>query len=368
MHAWTWKSTTAALLLSVVGCATYVRHPVPLALPRLERLAKNAQAPAALGLETRETDNGIAFGNTHSIPLGSRGSISFSGRLTGRNTRIPIIEARINDRLVAALIDTAMSESLVDYSTAVRTDIRPVSVSRFRSGQSSGFLRRFATAPVGAVGYITSYARSVGLGNLRVYNVLMGVIDDRRGTDALQWIQHPHVEAILGDRFLRSFARVTIDFPGETVRFDTTGAYRPDPRKLVGAAQFDPRARLPAVRGVLDKRLAFPVVLNSGGDYGLLLPRRIGRELKIDERIPQAAFQEAMRENPRLPLIDLGEKTIDLSGFDLEHVPTVLSAEPETANDASYALLGHKVLRRFKVTIDYGAGVIYFEEPDNANR
>jgi hypothetical protein len=99
-----------------------------------------------------------------------------------------------------------------------------------------------------------------------------------------------------------------------------------------------------------------------------LLPRRIGRELKIDERIPQAAFQEAMRENPRLPLIDLGEKTIDLSGFDLEHVPTVLSAEPETANDASYALLGHKVLRRFKVTIDYGAGVIYFEEPDNANR
>ncbi len=337
------------------GCVSGRSHPMPLTPNRQAKLFAEARFIEDLGIGLTDEDIKDARG----APAGTTARIAFVRR-PGRRAVLPLINTRINESLVLALIDSGTSHTMLDYRTALRTEVRPLADSDRTPQGDRGPGRLYAEdvlTPAGRMERFTTLVRTMSLGELRLYNIALGIINDNRGLEVVEGLDRDNVGLVLGHDFLSRFTRVTFDFPHGGVVIEAGGYYRPDLSHLLAAIQLDPSVPLPAVQAMLGDKGPFPVVLNTGGDFGLIFSGALADELDVRSLADPG---KRRRKNGRIE--SLGEQTVNLSGFEIPNVATKIRTQ-STYEEAPYAFLGNQALRDYVVTIDYSAKKMYIEAP-----
>lgn len=330
----------AAFALALAAGCQSPRWDAPLTDAQRALLVRQACAP---GSPPPEGINRLPPDRVTSVPLNAR---------PFRAVHFPIIRYHLNGRLVLGLVDTGSSLTAIEYPAALRTQVAPLNTN----------LEPFtAQSPGGAVSEIAALARHMTLGGLEVRDVPLGILNRVGGFGVLAWVDGYRVETLLGNDLLSAFAYVTFDFPGETVVFSTRGGYRPDVRRLVATLPLRVSRPLPMMEARLDGGPTIPVALDTGGDFGLWIPRPIAEELKRPElertqqmRMGFGFGGETLFVPTRLP-------RVELAGWTLNQVPAAVSMIGAGADEPRCCLLGLSILRPYKVTVDYRARRIYFE-------
>ena len=143
------------------------------------------------------------------------------------------------------------------------------------------------------------------------------------------------IPVAMGAAAMRPFAYVRFDFPGRSVRFSSSGAYKPANASAVRAnlPMLDWRGR-PAVQATLDGE-SIALVIDTAGDFDLALPGEP----------PEGATG-----------------ALALGGLRIDEVPIASHASLGLPEKFS-ARLGLGVLARFVVTLDHKNRRVWFEDP-----
>jgi hypothetical protein len=264
------------------------------------------------------------------------------------------VRIRINGRETLALVDTGASLSMMDAWGADRVGLEPLGPPA---------LTVPARTPGGSTEQMIAVARTIELGALRVEAVPMGILWGGRSQDLALEVEGYRVEAILGCDLLSRLAAVTFDFRAEAVEFSA----RTPPRRTLadgtGVLPMSLRSGLPVMQGEIRGRGALAVALDSGGDFGLWIPRSLGNELHFafadSDRIVRSALTVG---GPNL-YRNLAPQTLGIGGMTLRELPTRLSLYTVPPGDPPYALLGTRALRDRRVTVDFAGGRILIEKP-----
>lgn len=355
---------TVGAVLFGVFCACTTQQGGRSALPpqRQLRLLKTARFPSQLGIQIDEKEGPLAFENVHAVSIGTKSSSAFTPRAQMDLASFPLVEISLNGHHCTAALSTALPISLTDYQNALVTDIRPLAQAttpQLETGEWDLVPRR-TRAPFTQIHDFLAISRSLQMGSLIMYNVPIGVIDDTRGLAILPQVPQLSIDVVLGDDFMRTFSRITFDFPARSITMASRGIHRPEPENLVAAGLFDESFHLPVMRAMFDGKGPFPVVLDTAGDFGIVIPSHLAGNLGLlDGENGHIRFgTEAMS----VSCSALGRRTLDLSGFEIPDVNGL--AVEVSEQDLPYAMLGNDVLRQFIVTIDYGEKRVYFEASD----
>ncbi len=359
-----------SMVMLCAGCSTPSGDKRPLPPQRLAKLADRARLSGQLGVERREEQGKTVFGNIHAIPIGTQAVASFAPGRRSRQQYIPVVKASLNGRLCRILLDTALPVSLIDYSSALLHKVSPLAspvIGEKEERDRTLSSPQLTHTTMADISQFLAMARSLHMGSLRMYNVPLGIINDTRGLQLLPASRSAHAQVILGHDFLSSFHRITFDFPGHQIRMASRGQHHPAPERLVSAGTFDPSFEQPVMAAMMNGKGPFPVCIATGEDVGLLLPKHIADTLHIPH-LAEAKSTHIGTRSRQVSCRNIGPQTLDLSGFEISDVD-VLVAETEAQDQPlSYALLGHRALKRFVVTIDYGVRRIYLEQPVKTSR
>lgn len=342
-------------LLLLLSCTTPGPAPQNLKQDQLERLRQLSRPPSQLGV---------------SLDLNEAGHISVTGNgsVTGppfsrvylytprqRSTRFPIARVLINGHASLALIDTGSSVTVLDYWGASRMEVHPI---------GPDFIRTAVLTPGGTAMQILGVARTLELGDIVFDTVPLGILDDARKSTGHLWMDGFRIETILGGTILGALAYYTINLPEEKFTACTRGAYQPDPERLVGEAALITKHGIPALHAMVGGAGPVLLGLDTGGDFGLWLPRPIANQLKIPELEARGGIR--LGQSVKNPTVyrSAQPRDIELVGLTITNLPVLLGMVNMGVNDPPYGLLGSDLFRRYAVTIDNRARRIYFERPE----
>jgi hypothetical protein len=166
---------------------------------------------------------------------------------------------------------------------------------------------------------------------------------------------------ILGVNALRRLSYLTIDNLRGTVTIGAHEAFLPDDTlKSMTTAPLHWVSDLPAVDVSIDGRDPVECILDTGGDYGMLVPRTQAIELgywqpgKGEVTTSHGVGGAALATGYLV-------KQARVGGTTLEWIPahtTVVGPEP----GGGRLLLGNVMLRRYRVTFDFKHSVLWLEK------
>jgi len=356
-------AAAAALILLTQGCATpspRIRRAPLLETQRLTLLQESV-TPSSLGI-TAEVDRkgNLRLENVHNLTLGAQASIPLLVR-DHRHLRFPLVRMSLNGRTVYALVDTGSSASLMSFQGARRAGLTPVrwEPEEGKPVADDPLIARLAQTPGGQTRHYLGIARVAEIGQLTVYNVPIGILDDQHGLEGLWWMDGFQVELVLGNDFLKCFEHVILDLGHERMQLGS-GAYVPNPERLAAAMPMVGKYGVPAVEALLGEKGPFPLVLDTGADFGLWIPYRLAAEIKVAPG-EDASIETARNLVGQSVSYNLGSRNLNLAGFDLENVPARAAALDMGDREPEFALLGNRMLREFVVIFDHGSRKVYFE-------
>ena len=165
---------------------------------------------------------------------------------------------------------------------------------------------------------------------------------------------------IFGINALKQFSYLAIDSLAGQMTLAPRDEYLPDSDSaFVTAVPMRWLGDLPCVDISVDGRGTIPCVLDTGGDYGLLLPRARAQELGYWK--PGRGSVNASRGVGGAGLDTRYEvKQAKLGGATLVKVPgqsILIGPEPLGGE----MLIGNQVLRRYRVTFDFRRSVVWLE-------
>jgi hypothetical protein len=273
------------------------------------------------------------------------------------------VRATVNGRAVLARVETGSARSLLDFQGATQMRVAPVSTSRDVETGQARLTAMPSPSPAGPLEDFAAVARSMKLGDLVIYQMEFGILNDAEGFGRHWWLGSPKPDAVIGNDVLSSFTRVTLDFPRANLALHSGGRYRPDPERLIAALPLEREQGLPALKALVDTKGPVLVVVATGADVGLWIPRGMAGSLglpgqgDLPEPRPPAGRSGAADSAPVAPTL------LNISGFELADVPTEVGTIDRGEREPPFAFLGNRILRDYVLSIDYGAGKIYFELP-----
>jgi hypothetical protein len=352
------------LAAACCSCATPSRDRIPLAGPQRAYISDRARPAERLkiGLEV-SSEGELAFENVRTIPLGLAGDFS----LHAPDPKIPGLAnatANLAGHTLSALIDTGSPYSLVGFDTAQRLGLVPLQYQVPGPGHETrhALLEHTSPSPSGPVHKFVGLASNVGLGDIRIYNVPLGIIDEARGLDSLWWLDRGLAETLLGYDLFSAFDYVTFDFTTRRVSVGA-GRYHPEPSRLAAAVPLVKHTRVPMVEAHVEGKGPYRFALSTGGAFGLWLPLHMAEEMDIAEAVNYVPPLHPPRRVLPPATISAAARSLNVSGFGIPSVPTTISVLDAGDESTSYGLLGNLVLRDYVTTIDSKAGKVYFERP-----
>lgn len=358
MRAW-----FAAVLALGAGCATdpYARWETAtpsLSRTQLAELQKLARSPPSLGIEVRQQGalvlwrgvNELAVTGTVTVPLHR----VQSGQTTepGGQFALPVVLAVVNGQEgVRLLLDSGSNQSLCGYTLARRLGLVPVAGLQPVGAHGFG----------GAIDQHPALTLSVRIGSLELRKLVTMIGPDVQVLRVKQfWGQAPLF--LLSVSQLRGLSYLTLDPIRGAAVFGTGEAYRPDSSsRWVTQTPLQWQNQLPCVSLSVDGKGPFLCVVDTGGNYGLLVPRahaaalgywRPGKEkLTGSSGIGGAGLATTYQV-----------RSVTVGGATLQGVNArTMLLGPEPAG--GMFLLGNEVLRRYRITFDFRQQRFWLEIP-----
>ncbi len=348
--------------LLLAGCASDPLARLETTTPTLTAaqvatLQRRAQSPEALGIEARLTPVSVAFGGVNQLDATGEATVPLvkfprtAAREAGEEYRLPVILAKVNGRdHVRVLLDSGSNRNLLGYTLANALDVPIVAGVKPMTGLGIG----------GAAEAYAGIVPQLDIGAVRMQRVVALVGADAQALGFTRGLFDNKQVMILGLNALRGLSYVSIDYRAGTVTLAASETY------TAGAtATFATRVPmwwdgdLPFVDVKLDAKKVRPCIVDTGGDYGFLVPRAVARELGYwkpgKERLNTAGGIGGASLGTSYTI---REATLGGATFKQIRSRTDLVG-PEPAGGR--LLLGNAVLRQYRVTFDFRQGLLWLE-------
>jgi hypothetical protein len=165
---------------------------------------------------------------------------------------------------------------------------------------------------------------------------------------------------IVGVNAFRGLSYLTIDNLHGTVTFGANENFKPDPASVtVTSAPLRWINDLPVADLTIDNRMTYSAILDTGGDYGILLPRMRAAELgywkpgKEQLTTSHGLGGASLAAQYEVKQIKIGDAAFNRTPGRTELIG------PEVAG--GNVLLGNVVLRRHRVTFDFKQNLLWLE-------
>lgn len=350
-------------LLALVGCAVDPISQLETVTPsftqaQMKDLDRRALPASAFGLEMKTMPGGVAFQG----PMQQhRGAVSATvplvrilteqPTLPGGAHRVPVVVGTVNGkRGVQILLDSGANRHLVGYSLARRLDVVPVAGVPMLRGLGIG----------GTVENRLGMVRTFQLGDLELHNQVALIAPDSQVLQLTRSFWGNQQVMIASVSAWRHLSYLQIDNLRGTATLHATEPYRPGQhRQVVTGLNLRWINDLPCVELQIDGQEVGWCALDTGGDYGLLLPRSLAAELGYWQRGQE---QLATSHGVAGAALDAAYmvREVRMGPVLMQKVPgrtNVVGPEPLHARP----LLGNVVLRQYCITFDYRVGMLWLE-------
>jgi len=347
LHSHSRAHAAAVLLLTMCACSALHRHK-PLSPRQVLHLRRHAVLVGAdfHKLDIHPKDGYARVPSPFRVPGGLLVSVPLKIRWSRGHCLPPQFIANLNGRRLHTMLATGRPDSITDYATALALRL-PRLLSPLPDGIGQPLLLRRDLRPLSDPGrepYL-ALAGTLRIGTLHLYHLPLGIIDDTAGLRAAGDYRAGGVHLILGTDFSAAFTFVTLD-PGRRRLILSSGApYQPDPLRLAAALPLTHSNLLYVTPGILDNTREIPVVLETAGDFGMLL-------LSNRETSPG---NEGGTTRPH------AGHTLDLGGF-LLHTETLPRRPSPFIDSQDLLFVGAHLLNAYRITFDYSASRVYLEK------
>lgn len=284
---------------------------------------KQAQDPRRFWITVYDSENGPVFSGSHRLHPNQNIELKF---LTGPDSPLPMFKVQgRGPREFTALIDTSSKECWTAFETFPLLGLTPLGPPAYESfpDHVSDTIRGFL-----------SVLSTLKMGHLHIETVLVHVRAANGGLGAIGRQTDPAPDLVLGYPLLQSLRFFQLDYPAGVFRASSTLPYTPSDADLVATAPLEEMNGLLVTEGMVDG-ISGPILLDSAGDFALVLPGGTGSMAK------------------HVGLGDLVLRNVE-----------VQSGEGLELGDIPLPRVGRQLLGRFKVTVDNFQKIIYFERPD----
>ena len=347
----------AMLALGLAGCATgldQLETSTPtFSTSQRDDLRKRAKSPAELGLP-EHFNPGVAVGAVASQSNVTVALCKVSTQQTreeiGGQFRVPIILANVNGHPgVRVLLDSGSNRNLFGYSLAHELGISAV----------TGLDPVISSGIGGSVDNLIGVVRSIKVDTVELRRVLALIGPDTQVLSLTQGFWNNPQALILGLHTVRMLSYVSIDAPNGTVTFAPREAYQAQPSSIfVTTIPLRWVNGLPQVEVVMDGRTV-PCYVDTGGDYGLLLPRKLAGELGYWKPGHETVgISKGVAGASLSATYVVRETKVGRANFANLAARTQVTG-PDAAD--GNALLGNASLRRLRVTFDFQHGQLWME-------
>jgi hypothetical protein len=317
-------------------------------------LQKTAKTPEELGIQMRATESSVAFGGVNVVEASENVTVPLVEISTDKPNepgglyRAPVVLATVNGKTdVHLLLDSGSNRNLFGYTLARSLGIPTIAGLKPMTGLGIGgtvdnYGALVPTMQIGSIGLQKTVA---------IIGPDAQVLGVTRGSEVM----------LLGVNALHQLSYLTIDYLHGNVIFGAHDAYLPDDTlPVMTTAPLRWLGDLPTVDISIDGRNPVPCILDTGGDYGMLVPRLRAIELdywkpgkKDALSIPGGVGGASLATGYIVKQAKVGDVT-----FTRIPARTVVIG-PEAAG--GQLLLGNVVLRRYRVTFDFKHSTLWLE-------
>lgn len=296
-----------------------------------------------------QADPSVLQDRTTRVPLVSSGSISAP----------PLIRMRLNGHTAYALVDTGSAQSLSDWRGALRMDLHPLQHPQPDREHAVQLVGRKLTGLGATRRAYAARADTLRLGALQIGPSVWWIVDHPRGLFGYGWLGKRRVELVLGYDLLRTIDHVTFDPATPAITFSHQGPYQPGPNAGM-VLPFRAGLGLPILPGTLNGQPAL-FGLDTGGDFELWVPPGLAQRYGLDG----PGHLQGLRRGEGLggPTLSVPHPAVQVRLADQvlgQLHPQVSLIEPgEQATP--FLLIGQRVLRRYRMTLDHVMGLVYLE-------
>jgi hypothetical protein len=353
-----------AFFLTVVAlvagsCATDPYSKLETATPTLSaaqiaELQKTAKTPEELGIQMQVTEHSVGFLGVNVVEATENVTLPLAEIPTDRPNevgglyRAPVVHATVDGKAdVRLLLDSGSNRNLFSYTLAHSLGIPTIAGLKSMTGYGIG----------GAVDNYGAIVPTMQIGSIDLQKTVAIIGPDAQVLGVTRGSQ----VMLLGVNALRSLSYLTIDYLHGNVIFGARDAYLPDDTlPFMTTAPLQWLGELPAVDISIDGRDPVPCILDTGGDYGMLVPR---------VRAIEMGYWKPGKKDPLSLNGGVGGASLATSyvikqakvgGATFTRIParTALIG-PEAAG--GQVLLGNTILRRYRVTFDFKHSTLWLE-------
>ncbi len=352
------------LLLLAAGCATDPYAQLETATPALTPaqvadLRSRARTPEQLGIKLELTLQSFAYTGLNELSAPSTITVpllkipSDNPRVPGGLRRVPVVTGTVDGKQgVDLFLDSGSSQSVLGYSLSRDLDVSIIAGSKPVTGMGFG----------GSEDNFPAVVPEVQIGSLRLRRLAAFIAPDVQALRLPGHLWGGRQLMILSLDALRRLSYLTVDSPRGSVTFGADGEYMTDPKSaVVTALPLRWEGGVPMVEINIDNRGMVPCIIDTGGDYGLFVPRARAVELGY-WRPGQGTVNTALGGMGGAGLTTTFQVNRALLG-DLLIVKIPARTQligPEVGHGR--LLLGNAVLRRYCVTFDFRRSVVWLEE------
>ena len=346
--------------LAFAGCATSPYSQLETATPTLTpaqvaELQKTAKTPDELGIQMRVTGQSVDFAGINVVEAREDATVPLVEIPTDNAPRslyrVPVILATVNGKPgVHVLLDSGSNRNLFGYTLARNLGIPAI----------AGLKPITALGIGGTVDNYAAVIPSMQIGAIELRKLIGIIGPDAQVLNFTRGFWNDTQVMILGVNALRTVSFLTIDYLRGSVIIGANEPYLPDDTlKSMTTAPLRWMGELPAVEVSIDGRDPVPCILDTGGDYGMIVPRTRAIELgywnpgKGDLTTSRGVGGASLGTSYLIKQARVGGET-------LVHIPghtTLVGPEP----GGGQLFLGNMMLRRYRVTFDFKQGVLWLE-------
>jgi hypothetical protein len=353
---------TALVAALAGGCASdpysQLERATPVLSPgQVAELQNTAKTPEELGIGMELTGEMVGFRDVNVIDAHETVTVPMmevptsQPRQAGGRYRAPVILAIVNGKAgTPVILDSGSNLNLFGYTLARELGIPLIAGLKPVTGHGIG----------GSVDNYAAIVPEMQIGSIQFRRMVTLIGPDEQVLQMTHSFWSNQQGMILGVNALRGLSYLTIDNLRGNVIFGVSEGYLPDDTlKFMTAVPLHWVGRLPAVDIIVDTHKAITCILDTGGDYGMLLPRARASEWgywspgKGPLAIPGGVGGASLATTYQVKVAKLGKATFT-------RVPgrTGLIG-PEVGGGNVF--LGDVVLRRYRVTFDFKRDTLWLE-------
>jgi hypothetical protein len=354
---------TALATVLAASCATdpysQLEKTTPVLSPgQVAELQKNAKTPEELGIRMQFTGETAGFRDVNVIDAHENVTVPMveistdQPRRAGGRYRAPVVLATVNGKPdVPVTLDSGSNLNLFGYTLARSLGIPLIAGLKPITGHGIG----------GSVDNYAAILPEMQIGSIQFHRLVTLIGPDEQVLGMTHSFWGNNQVMLLGVNALHDLSYLTIDNLRGNVIFGAREGYLPDDTlKFMTAVPLRWIGRLPAVDVSVDGHEAVTCILDTGGDYGMLLPRVRANEWgywtpgKGPLTIPGGVGGASLATSYQIKVAKVGEAT-------LARVPARTGLiGPEVGGGNVF--LGDVVLRRYRVTFDFKRDTLWLEK------